>query len=86
MGIFRRAERQIATDDPKHANERHRRDRGAEHADDEVDRRVGGDTCIITDAALGILMVTRHQIELVVVAVCNHLPTRSSVNHLRHSR
>ncbi len=68
-GCRRRAERQIATDEPKHPDERHRRDRGAEDADDEVDRRVGGDTRIITDAALGILMVSRHQIELVIVAI-----------------
>ncbi len=66
----RRSERQIATDEPEHPDERHRRDRGAEDADDEVDRRIGGDTRIVTDAALGILMVSRHQIELVVVAIC----------------
>ena len=68
-GRHRRAERQIATDEPKHADERHRRDCGAEDADDEIDRRVGGDTRVVADAALGILMVSRHQIELVVAAV-----------------
>ena len=68
-GCRPRAERQIATDDPKHPDERHRRDRGAEDADDEVDRRIGGNTRILTDAALGILMVSRHQIELVIAAI-----------------
>src|SRR5450631_2995783 len=68
-GLLRRAERQIATDDPKHPDKRHRRDQGAEDADDEIDRRVGGYTRILTDAAFGILMVSRHQIELVIAAV-----------------
>ena len=69
IGVSGGADRNAAADNPKHSDKRDCGDGGLKNADGEIDRRIGGNSRIVGDAAFGDLMVSRHQVELVIATV-----------------
>jgi hypothetical protein len=61
-------ERERAADRPQDGDERHGRERGGQEPAHEIDRRLGGETQVIGDAILRILVIAADQIELEISA------------------